>query len=183
MPPLVRYYEQNHAHLITTSTYHRARLFDTQLFRNLFVRALGQVRRALEFRLIGYVLMPEHFHLLLWPGRQADPSAILQSLKVRTAMAILGRVRKSQAQPWCAKMLRRMALPATVHSAATHRVWQRRFYDPNIWSDAKVQEKLKYLHGNPVKRGLVPSPELWLWSSFRYYHLEDGSLIAMDRLP
>ena len=82
MPRLVRYYEQSHAHFITTSTYHRARIFDAIPFRNLFVWALGQVRDDLAFHLIGYVLMPEHFHLLLWPGRQADPSAILQSLKV-----------------------------------------------------------------------------------------------------
>ena len=125
----------------------------------LFVRALSEAHDALEFHLIGYVLMPEHFHLLLWPGPQADPSVILQSLKVRTA------------------------LPATVHSAATHRVWQRRFYDLNIWSDAKVREKLKYMHGNPVKRGLVRSPEQWRWSSFLDYHLQDGSPLTMDRLP
>ena len=98
-------------------------------------------------------------------------------------MAILSRLRKSQAQPWCAKMLMRTALPATVHSPATHRVWQRRFYDLNIWIDAKVREKLKYMHGNPVKRGLVPSPEQWLWSSFRYYHHAEGSFLAMDRVP
>jgi len=49
----------------------------------------------------------------------------------------------------------------------------------NIWSEAKVQEKLKYVHGNPVKRGLVPSPEQWRWSSFRFCHLEDSSLAAM----
>jgi hypothetical protein len=100
-----------------------------------------------------------------------------------TAMAILARLRKSSTQPWCAKMLARTALPATVHSPATHRVWQRRFYDMNVWSDAKVQEKLKYMHDNPVKRGLARSPDQWRWSSFRYYNLEDSALLAMDRLP
>ena len=55
MPRLVRSYGQNHFHFITTSTYHRARLFDAEPFRNLFVRALGQVRDSLEFRLIRYV--------------------------------------------------------------------------------------------------------------------------------
>ena len=183
MPRLVRSYGQNHFHFISTSTYHRARLFDAEPFRNLFVRTLGQVRDSLGFHLLGYVLMPEHFHLLLWPAPETDPSDVLQSLKVRTAMAILAVLRKSSAEPWCAQMLARTALPATVHSSATHRVWQRRFYDMNIWSEAKVQEKLKYVHGNPVKRGLVPSPEQWRWSSFRFYHLEDSSLLAMDRVP
>jgi len=53
---------------------------------NLFVRAPGQVRDAFGFHPIGYVLMPEHFHLLLWPAPQANPSLILQSLKGRTAL-------------------------------------------------------------------------------------------------
>ncbi|HEV2177961.1 MAG TPA: transposase [Terriglobia bacterium] len=183
MPRLVRYYGQNDIHFITTSTYHRARLFDAELFRSLFAQTLGQVRDSLGFRLLGYVVMPEHFHLLLWPAPEADPSRILQSLKVRTAMAILDTLRKSKAQPWCARMLERIALPATVHSPALHRVWQRRFYDTNIRSDAKVREKLNYMHGNPVKQRLVPSPEQWPWSSFRHYHLEDSSLLAMDRMP
>ncbi|HEY6270519.1 MAG TPA: transposase [Terriglobales bacterium] len=99
MARLVRFYDQNHLHFITTSTYHRARLFDAELFRNLFVHALGQARDSLAFRLIGYVVMPEHVHLLLWPAPEADPSRILQSLKVRTAMAVPATLRKSHAQP------------------------------------------------------------------------------------
>ncbi|SRR6266481_1941749 len=49
------------------------------------------------------------------------------------------------------------------------------YYDFNIYSERKYTEKLRYIHRNPVKRGLVASPELWQWSSFRYYLLgEDG---------
>jgi len=48
-------------------------------------------------------------------------------------------------------------------------LWQPRYYDFNVWSEAKRIEKLRYLHRNPVKRGLVRSPEDWAWSSFRHY--------------
>jgi hypothetical protein len=50
-----------------------------------------------------------------------------------------------------------------------NRIWQRRFYDFNVWSEHKQVEKLRYIHRNPVKRGLVTSPEDWAWSSFRAY--------------
>ena len=80
-------------------------------------------------------------------------------------------------------MLSRLRLPATVHAPATRRVWQRRFYDMNIWSERKVIEKLNYMHANPVRRRLVVSPDQWEWSSYRYYHLQDDSVLAMDRLP
>ena len=44
-----------------------------------------------------------------------------------------------------------------------------RFYDFNVWSERKRIEKLRYMHRNPVKRGLVSQPDLWIWSSFRSY--------------
>jgi putative transposase len=48
-------------------------------------------------------------------------------------------------------------------------IWQRRFYDFNVWSARKRIEKLRYMHRNPVQRGLVEEPEQWRWSSFRAY--------------
>jgi len=47
--------------------------------------------------------------------------------------------------------------------------WQRRYYDFNVWSEEKRIEKLRYMHRNPVKRGLVEKPEQWQWSSFRHF--------------
>ncbi len=80
-------------------------------------------------------------------------------------------------------MLERLKLPATVHDEAHYRMWQRRFYDMNIWSDQKRLEKLNYMHNNPVKRGVVREPGEWPWSSWRFYYLNDASIIAMDRVP
>ena len=79
-------------------------------------------------------------------------------------------------------MLNAIRLPASVHDEASYRVWQRRFYDFNVWSEKKRLEKLDYMHANPVKSRLVESPEAWKWSSWRFYNLEDSSLLAMDRL-
>src|SRR5207249_10738360 len=50
-----------------------------------------------------------------------------------------------------------------------HHIWQARFYDFNVWTERKRIEKLRYMHRNPVQRGLVESPEQWRWSSFRWY--------------
>ena len=127
--------------------------------------------------------MPEHFHLLLWPSAHANPSRIVQSLKERTAKFALFHLRRNGAHPWCAQMLEKLALPPSVHRPSTHRAWPRRFYGLNIWSEKKRQEKLNYMDANPVKRGLVAAPELWPWSSFRFYYLEDASLLGMDSLP
>ncbi len=177
------YYEGSHLHFLTASTYRRAPLFDSEPFRQILIRTLDQLRTELEFRLLGYVLMPEHFHLLIWPQQRANSSSIIASLKERTAKAIL-KILKQDAQPdWCRKMLEAVRLPATVHDEATYRVWQRRFYDFNVWSEKKRLEKLDYMRANPVTRGLVDSPAAWSWSSWRFYSLDDSTVLPMDWLP
>src|SRR5581483_11735081 len=59
--------------------------------------------------------------------------------------------------------------PAEIPGGTPRHIWQRRFYDFNVWTDHKRIEKLRYIHRNPVKRGLVAAPEDWAWSSFRAY--------------
>ena len=177
------FYGLNHLHYLTTSAYHRPRLFDSERLKRNFITVLGDLRTELGFRIVGYVLMPEHFHLLIWPSDLANPSQIMQRLEERTAKFVLKNLRQNLRFPWCCRMLERIQLPSTVHSHAHCRVWQRRFYDMNIWSEKKRFEKLNYMHGNPVKRGLVSSPDQWPWSSFRFYNLGDESLLKIDRMP
>jgi putative transposase len=183
VPRQEHYYGLNHLHFLTTSTYRRARVFDSERFRRHFVKTLADLRVELGFHVVGYVLMPEHFHLLIWPWEQAHPSQIMQRLKEHTAQFILKNLRRNRQYAWCAKMLTRLKLPPTVHDEAHYRVWQRRFYDPNVWSDKKRLEKLNYMHNNRVKRGLVSQPSDWPWSSWRFYFLNDASMLAMDRVP
>jgi putative transposase len=58
--------------------------------------------------------------------------------------------------------------------------WQARFYDFNVWSAKKRVEKLRYMHRNPVKRGLVESPERWRWSSYRFYLLNEPGRVQVN---
>jgi len=60
------------------------------------------------------------------------------------------------------------------------RIWQPRFYDFNVWTEGKRIEKLRYMHQNPVKRGLVVEPEQWRWSSFRSYAFGEVGLVQIN---
>jgi putative transposase len=183
MPRLQHFYGQKHLHYLTAGTYRRARIFDSDRFKLKFVQTLDDLRTELGFKIVGYVLMPEHCHLLIWPGALANPSRIMQKLSERTANFILRNLRRNFVFPWCQKMLKQFELPPTVHHHAHYRVWQKRGYDMNIWSEKKRIEKMNYMHNNPVKRGLVAQPGDWPWSSWRFYYLEDRSILAMDRMP
>ena len=111
-------------HFITASTYRRVRLFDSPRFPEWFIETLGQLRTEFDFRLVGYVLMPEHFHLLIWPSKVHNSSRIVGSLKQRTARHIIENLKRCK-EPWCRPMLEKIVLPETVHDQSTYRVWQR----------------------------------------------------------
>jgi len=102
----------------------------------------------------GYVLMPEHVHLLVGEPRRSTLSVALQVLKQLTSRQL------------------------KLHGEA--RFWQHRYYDFNLWSEEKRVEKLRYMHRNPVKRGLVQKPEQWPWSSFRHYATREVGAVEIE---
>ena len=65
-------------------------------------------------------------------------------------------------------------------SSEGEHVWQHRFYDFNVWSEGKRIEKLRYMHRNPVQRGLVSDPEQWVWSSFRSYAYGESGAVQLN---
>ena len=155
---LKRFYGANHLHYITCSCYRRQALLGTARRRDAFLRVLEQVRQKYDFTVVGYVVMPEHVHLLISEPGEGDPSVVMKVLKQQVARRLLPRRRTRNRQPglWA-------------EPESPRHFWQKRFYDFNVWSRRKEIEKLRYMHRNPVKRGLVERPELWRWSSFRCY--------------
>jgi putative transposase len=124
--------------------------------REVFLETFEQVRGKYRFDMIGFVVMPEHIHLLIGEPKQNTVPMVMQILKQRVARRLLPpRDPGVQRELW--------------RRPERQRLWQRRYYDFNVYSDEKVTEKLVYMHRNPVERGLVSLPELWLWSSYRTF--------------
>jgi len=172
---LKRYYGTGDLHFITCSCYRRSPWLDTPERRDLFLTILEQTRARYRFAVLAYVVMPEHFHLLMCEPQVGDPSTVIQVLKQRFAQQVLPSMdREDENKP-------RLCEPAPRH------VWQARFYDFNIWTERKRVEKIRYMHRNPVERGLVSEPQQWPWSSFRYYvrgepgpvRINDASVMQM----
>lgn len=172
--PLRRYYGSGHLHFLTFSCYRRQPYLGTRAARDVFVKILDEVRARHQFRVVGYVVMPEHVHLLLSEPVTGNPSKVLQVLKQKVSRALRKNPRRS------ASAQLSLALPETGTNAAAF--WQRRFYDFNVWSAKKVKEKLEYMHINPVKRTLVQHPKDWPWSSWSYYEKGEDGLLHIDAL-
>jgi len=158
-------------HFITTSCYRRKALLDTPQSRDLFLEVMEQVRRRYRFVVVGYVVMPEHVHLLFSEPELGDPSVVMKALKQSFAHKLLARLRETT---------RPQSLSDTAHGA--DHIWQRRFYDFVVFTEKKRVEKLRYMHRNPVLRGLVLEPEQWNWSSYRHYALSEPGPVAVNQL-
>ena len=137
---LVRYQQAGQLHFVTFSCYQRRPYLGSRATKELFESALERMRKKYGFTVLGYVVMPEHVHLLVNEPISCTLDRALQALKLSVSV-------------------RRHERP----------FWMRRYYDFNVFTAQKISEKLRYLHRNPVARGLVANPEDWLWSSFRHY--------------
>ena len=182
MPVCGRHFARGELQFITTSTYRRARLFTCQRFRSIFVEVLRQLRQETGFLLSGWVLMPDHFHLLILPEPPEATVSFMQDLKKRTAQQIIAALARNHDNPRCRALLARLCLPSTAHSDSYYRVWQRRYVPFNVFTHKKHLQKLDDMHNNPVTARLVASADQWPWSSFRFYYLNDSSVLAMDRV-
>jgi putative transposase len=165
---LERHYGAKDLHFITSSCYRRRPLLRTATRRDLFLEALERLRRRYAFVVLGYVVMPEHFHLLVSEPNEKTLSDVMRALKLSFARQVIERNR-------------RKGLQEDLFEGAPERFWQHRLYDFNVCTEKKRIEKLRYLHRNPVKRGLVVSPELWKWSSFRGYAFGEPGVVQINR--
>ncbi len=169
---LKRYYGKGDLHFVTFSCYQRLPLLGTKHARNLFVHELEGVRNEMGFRHIGYVVMPEHVHLLMSEPLIGTPSTVLQKLKLRVSL----RMRKQRD----VGNGEQLPLPSEEKGVLPKAFWQARFYDFNVNTIGKRKEKLNYMHANPVTRGLVEHPRDWPWSSWSFYMTEKQGLITID---
>ena len=152
----IRYQQTGEFHFLTFSCFRRRPYLSTDAAKELFEDALERVRRRYLFVVAGYVVMPEHVHLLVnEPQRGLGVWSLLsravQALKLSVSM-------RSRERPF----------------------WQAHYYDFNISTHEKFVEKLRYIHRNPVRRGLVAKPEDWKWSSFRHYQTGMRGIVEIE---
>ncbi len=130
---LKRFYGKGHLHFITFSCYRRLPLLKTVRARDVFVKELGKVRDEMGFHLVGYVVMPEHVHLLMSEPKQGTPSTVLQKLKLRVARRLRKRGKRGARGRCTCRLVKResrsptLALPATMGAPFCERFGRRGF--------------------------------------------------------
>ena len=164
---LTRFHESGQSHFVTFSCYDRRQFFTTDASRRTFETALERIRRSYRLYIYGYVVMPEHVHLLL-----SKPQPESRGAPFKPGFGLSGDVNwLNYPQPYTlADALKslKQGVARRLFGNKEH-FWKKRYYDFNVRDHAQFVEKLRYIHRNPVKRGLCGRPEDWQWSSFCHY--------------
>ena len=141
---------------MTFSCYRRRRLLDHDRAKRVVLGVLNSQLDMQDGRCIGFVVMPDHVHAVV---RFPEPDQIVHFIK--------------QWKQRSSVQIKRLARSRWVRYAEaidlTDPIWQAGYYDFNLFTERKVEEKLSYMHQNPVPAGLVARPEDWPWSSAGYY--------------
>ena len=157
MPQFHRFTEGEYCYFVTTSVQARRPLFRDARLCQILLENLRFYRDRMKFSLHGYVIMPDHMHLLITPRQPATISDIVRNLKSYAGKEV------------------RQAL------GGSGPIWQRRFYDRVIRSEKQFRATLDYIHVNPVRAGIVRSAEEYEFSSYRFWEEGDG-LLSLDPL-
>ncbi|MBN4057175.1 transposase [bacterium AH-315-J21] len=162
----------NTARFITFCCYHRFELLKSSRVIEVFLEELESLRLKYDIRILGYVIMPEHVHLVLFPPENSKLGPIIGELKSKSASRIL------------TEQLIELPESCIVFKNGQRRriFWQPRCYDHNCRTVESVVEKVNYCHNNPMKRGLTNEPNQWRWSSYNSIAGEKDIALRIDRI-
>jgi len=151
-------YGKGHLHLVTCPCYRKQPKLGLEKHRNVFVRLLEELRVKFRFSVVGYVVMPDHFRLLM-----AEPA-------VDTAANSIEMLQQRYQRRYNAS------------ARSTEQVWESRYSDMHLFEPERIAAQLELMHQEPVKAGLVAKATDWEWSSARSYAGLPEGVVTVERV-
>lgn len=169
------FYPDNHFHFFTSSVVGGIRLFERSDMCRLILDVWDSYRSCVEFKILGYVIMLDHFHIMTHFEQGDDCKRFHRNSNHLIASRVIDLL-KTGGQGFGGPHVFAVA----AENPARHRVFAERPRSLAIHRRATAEQKLNYMHMNPVRAGLVSDPGDWPWSSARNYLLDDHSIFRVD---
>jgi putative transposase len=151
--------EPNAAHFVTSTVVAWLPVFTTAARCDVLVNSLNYCREQKGLTIYAWVIMDNHLHAVLAAD---DLPRVMMDFKRHTARRIMELLEKES----CDWLLNQFSYQRAKHKVeSAHQFWQEGFHPQAIGDDLMMEQKLDYVHNNPVKRGLVAAPEHWRYSS------------------
>lgn len=169
--------DQDRAYFITFAVEGWVDVFTRQSYKEIVLDSLRFCQREKGLVLYSWCLMTNHIHLIV--GRKGDAKIedIIRDFKKYTSVTICRTIEsspKESRREWMLTIFRNSAMESGKHTK--YKFWQNEYHPIELFYNAMMDQKLDYVHNNPVKEGIVESPEDYLYSSARDYCGKKGLL-------
>ena len=171
-----RYRIEGSIYYVSSVIYNRMKIFTQPSFIIPIIDSLNYYRYQYACKLIGYVIMPDHIHLLIWPQVEKAVTDFMRDFKRFTSGRITRQAKIEGKTEW----IKLFEAAGTEIERAEYKVWQDSFWEQSIYTEKFLRQKLDYIHLNPVRAGIVDAAENYPYSSYRNYYLGDNQLIEID---
>jgi REP element-mobilizing transposase RayT len=172
--------EANGAYFISFATVYWIDVFTRLAYFDIIIESLDFCRKHKGMELYGYCIMPSHVHLI-FRSSLGDPSGLIRDLKGFTSRKILKTIEENPQESRREWLLWMFEKAGKKNSNVTFRqFWQQNNHPIEIWSLKVFEQKLNYIHHNPVEEGFVTDPIDWKYSSARNYGNDDQTILEID---
>lgn len=174
-----KFHNPEAAYFVSFATVYWIDVFVRQEYFNVLEESINYCRLEKGMEVFAYCFMPSHVHLI-FRSAAGDPSGLIRDFKGYTSRklirAIMENAQESRKE-WLLEMFERAG--ASKSNVKKHQFWQQHNKPIELWSDGVIQQKINYIHNNPVEAGFVTDPMDWKYSSARNYQ-EDQTVLKID---
>ncbi|AUP77593.1 REP-associated tyrosine transposase [Flavivirga eckloniae] len=174
-----KFHNKQGAYFISFATVYWLDVFIRQIYFNVLEESINYCRAEKGMEVFAYCFMPSHVHLI-FRSKNEDPSGLIRDFKGFTARKLIKTIEENSQESrkeWLLWMMERAGKKKS--NVKRRQFWQQHNKPIELWSDKVVQQKIDYIHNNPVEAGFVTNPIDWKYSSARNYQ-EDQTILKID---
>lgn len=173
--------ESTGAYFISFATVYWIDVFTRDMYFSVITASLDYCRKNKGMEIYGYCIMPSHIHLI-FRSAEADPSGLIRDFKGFTSRKMLKTIEENTQESrkeWLLWMFEKAAKKNS--NVKNRQFWQQNNKPIELWSLKVFEQKLNYIHNNPVVSGFVTNPIDWKYSSARNYASNDDTILEIDK--
>jgi len=165
--------DDNYAYFITSTVVEWIPIFTSERYCNILIQTIKYYQLHNNLEVFAYVIMPEHFHIIL---RCKELVKTVQLIKMYSAKQIIKELKANNNY----SILEKLSLNKKEYKTnSDYQVWQEGYHPQVILNEKVYEQKVNYIHNNPVKRGLVEEITDWKYSSAGFFLKGKESLIEI----